>query len=84
MIHEQICQSQIVAVVVGGRADLLCLLEKWNGFRKFAEFDVDFAEIVIGVVVLGLQCDSFLELLPRTVCVSQTNEVSGKVSVRRR
>ena len=36
LAREQIGQCEVVAIVVGGRIGLLCLLEKRNCFRKFS------------------------------------------------
>ena len=58
-----VCQRQIVAVIVGGRIDLLGLFEERRGVGDLAGANVGFAQVVIGVEVARVKLDRFLELL---------------------
>jgi hypothetical protein len=83
MAREQIRQCQIVAIVVGRRFALLRLFKKRDSFRKFSLLDVDFAQIVIGVVASGLELHGVLELLLRSLHVSRANQTGSEVRTGR-
>ena len=60
---QQIRQRQVVTVVVGGRIEVLGLLQIGNGLGHFIHPRKKLAEIVIGFVVLRSESHCFLELL---------------------
>ena len=79
---EEIRQRQIVAVVVRGRVDALRLFEQRAGLRNLAGLNVELAQIVIGVVILGFQFERLAKLFAGQPGLSRMEERRRKIFPR--
>jgi hypothetical protein len=77
----EIGKAEVIAIVVSGRIDALPLLKELYGFRKPSSLNVEFAKVVVGLVITGLEGKRFAELLFRWGELAKANKVGGKVRV---
>ena len=76
---SKVSQRQVVAVIVGGRIDLLSLFEKGRGVGDFARANIGLAQIVVGVEVARVEIHGLLELFGGEIEFPQTREIGGKI-----
>ena len=70
---------KVVAVVVGSGIDALGLFEEGDGCRDFSGLSVEFAEIMIGIVIFRLKCNGLFELEFGLIEFSGAGEIGGVV-----
>lgn len=72
-------QREVVAIVVGGGLELLRLFEIRQSFRNGSLADINFAEIVIRFVIIGIEFRGFCELFLRQFHFSQSSIVRREI-----
>src|SRR5277367_6889810 len=71
---QKVGLGQIVSVVIGRGVDLLRLLEQRSRLGYLSGLDIELAEIVICVVIVGRQVECSAKLLSRELNISRSEE----------
>ena len=82
MAGEEVRERQVIAIVVGSRADALRLLQIRNRIADFLRLRIKLPKIVVRVVVFWVELSSFLELLSSLLELSQPYEIGGEIGMR--
>jgi len=75
-------QGQVIPIVVSRGIDFLGTLQERNSTVNFSRFNVELAEIVIGIVALRFHSDEFLEPEFRLTCAMQRKKVCCQGGLR--
>ncbi len=82
-IGEEIGEREVVAVIVSGRIRAVGAFEAGDGDGDFIGADVEFAEIVVGVVGVGFKSDGLFELQLGEIGLAELQEIVAKIGARR-
>ena len=79
LAEEEIGHGEIVAIVVSVRTDLVGALQIRLRLRQLSRLNVELGQIVVGVVIPGLQLDGFAELLGRQFGLPRAHQGGAQV-----
>jgi hypothetical protein len=79
LVEKKIRHRQVIPIVVGVGMDSECLLEIGLPFGDFAGLDVELTEVVVGVVVPGLELRGFSELFGGQLGLARARQRGAQV-----